>query len=48
MREIAWQEVNKKDQVVTKRKEFKTEAAFQRFIEKLYNKDNFLGVIGVR
>ena len=48
MREVAWQEVNKKDQIVSKRKEFKTEAALERFIEKLYKKDNFLGVIGVR
>ena len=32
--EVAWQEFSKSGQLVTKRKEFKTETAMQKFIEK--------------
>lgn len=48
MYEVAWQEFNKSDRLVTKRRSFKTEAARDRFIEKLYNKDNFYAVVGTR
>jgi hypothetical protein len=39
--EIEWYEFNKKDQVVGKRKEFKTITARNKFIDKLVEKDNF-------
>lgn len=45
MFEIAWKEVTKSDRIVVKRKAFKTEAAREKFIEKLFNKDNFLELI---
>lgn len=48
MFEIAWKEVTKTDRIVVKRKAFKTEAARERFIEKLFDKDNFLELIAVR
>ena len=46
--EITWQEFSKSGQIVTKRKEFKTEKAMQKFIEKLYLKDNFYMMLGTR
>ena len=46
--EVAWQEFGRNGQLVTKRKGFKTEAAMQRFIDKLYSKDNFYKVLGTR
>lgn len=46
MYEIMWQEFNRKAEIVTKRKSFRTEAALDRFIEKLYDKDNFWQIIG--
>ena len=48
MREIAWQEFNKNDRLVTKRKEFKTEAAAQKFLDKLTEKDNFCRILATR
>lgn len=48
MFEIAWKEVTKTDRIVVKRKAFKTETARERFIEKLFDKDNFLELIAVR
>ena len=48
MFEIAWKEVTKTDRIVVKRKAFKTEAAREKFIEKLFDKDNFLELIAVR
>lgn len=48
MYEVAWQEFNKSDRLVTKRKTFATETAMQKFIEKLYNKDNFHRIIATR
>lgn len=48
MYEVAWQEFNKSDRLVTKRKSFKTEAARDRFIAKLYDKDNFYAIVGTR
>ena len=38
---IAWQEFNRRDEVVTKEKTFKTEAAMQKFTAKLEEKENF-------
>jgi len=38
---IRWQEFNKKDQLVMKEKNFETEKALNKFIEKLIQKDNF-------
>ncbi len=48
MKELAWQEVNKKDAIVTKRKTFKTQEAMEKFIEKLYEKDNFCRILSTR
>ena len=48
MREIAWQEFNKRDKLVTKRKSFKTDEALEKFIEKLTEKDNFYTVLATR
>lgn len=48
MREIAWQEFNKSDKLVTKRKSFKTDEALEKFIEKLTEKDNFYNVLATR
>lgn len=48
MKEIVWQEFNKNDRIVTKRKEFKTEEAMKKFIEKLVEKDNFYTILATR
>lgn len=48
MYEVAWQEFNRKDQIITKRKSFRTEAALDKFVEKLYGKDNFYQILGYR
>lgn len=48
MFEIAWKEIDRTDRLVVKRKAFKSEAAMNRFIEKLFDKDNFLGLIATR
>ena len=48
MKEISWQEFNKSDRVVTKRKSFKTEEAMKKFIEKLVEKDNFYTILATR
>lgn len=45
MKEVVWQEFNKSDRIVTKRKSFKTEEALQKFVKKLYEKDNFYTVL---
>lgn len=42
MFEVTYQEVNKRDEVVTKRKSFKTAAARDKFVERASQKDNFL------
>lgn len=46
MYEIIWQEFNRKAAIVTKRKSFRTEAAMERFIDKLHDKENFWQIIG--
>lgn len=48
MTEIVWQEFNKSGRIVTKRKGFKTTKAAERFLEKLYEKDNFYSIIATR
>ena len=48
MFEVMWQEFNRKNQVVTKRKGFRSEAAMDKFINKLHDKDNFWQIIGYR
>ena len=48
MREIAWQEFNKSGKLVTKRKSFQTDAALERFVEKLFNKDNYYTILAMR
>lgn len=48
MKEIVWQEFNKSDRLVTKRKSFKTDEALEKFIEKLTEKDNFYTVLATR
>lgn len=46
--EVAWQEINAKGRIVTKRKCFDSEAKLNRFVEKLFQKDNFVQVLGYR
>lgn len=46
MSDVVWQEFNRRNQVVTKRKSFRTDAALRRFVEKLHEKDNFWQIIG--
>lgn len=48
MFEVAWQEFNKADRLVTKRKAFKTEEAREKFINKLVEKDNFHTILAYR
>lgn len=48
MKEIMWQEFNKSDRLVTKRKTFKTEKAMQKFIERLVEKENFYTILATR
>ena len=46
--EVCWQEINARGKIVTKRKSFKTEKAFNRFVEKLFEKDGFLQILAYR
>lgn len=46
MYEVAWQEFNKAGVLQTKRRCFKTEAAMEAFIEKLFGKDSFYQLLG--
>lgn len=48
MREVAWQEFDKNDRLVTKRKSFKTDRAMEKFIEKITEKDNFYTILATR
>lgn len=43
-----WQEFNKSDRLVTKRKTFKTDEAMQKFIEKVVEKENFYTILATR
>lgn len=48
MFEVMWQEFNKSDRLVTKRKSFKTTEAMEKFIEKVSEKDNFYTILATR
>ena len=48
MTEIVWQEIKKNGEIVTKQRTFKTEEAAEKFIEKLYDKDNFYNILATR
>lgn len=48
MYEVAWQEISKSGKVLTKRKSFQTQKALEKFIEKLYDKDSFYGILATR
>ena len=48
MKEVAWQEFNKSDRIVAKRKSFKTEEAMEKFIKKITEKDNFYTILATR
>ena len=48
MKEITWQEFNKSDRLVTKRKSFKTSKELEKFINKLVEKDNFYTILATR
>lgn len=47
MIELAWQEINNKDQLVIKRKSFKNQQALEKFIAKLEAKDSFYGILAI-
>ena len=42
---VAWQEFDRNDRIVTKRKEFKTEKQLKAFVEKLEQKNNFYQIL---
>lgn len=42
---LKWSETNRKEQVVTKERDFTSEAARAKFIDKLEDKDNFIEVL---
>lgn len=44
---VRWQEFNKKDELVMKEKNFETEKARDKFIEKLMQKDNFYSIYAI-
>jgi hypothetical protein len=44
---VKWIEINKKDQMVGKVKEFKTRLDMDKFIIKLQDKDNFIRIDGI-
>lgn len=46
--EVCWQEINASGRIVTKRKAFRNERRFNRFVEKLFEKDGFLKILAFR
>lgn len=48
MIEMAYQEINKRGEIVMKRKTFKTYEAMDKFIEKLEDKGTLYSVYGTR
>ena len=44
MKSVRWIEANRRDEMVGKQKDFKTEVALQKFIAKLVEKDNFIRI----
>ena len=45
--ELAWEEFNRNNELVSKYKKFKSQRALERFIEKLAEKDNFYKIYGI-
>ena len=45
---MAWQEFNRSIEITMKREIFKTKQALDKFVEKLYENDNFWNIYGVR
>ena len=48
MYEVCWQEIARSGKIVTKRKAFKNERKFNRFIEKLFENPSFLKILAFR
>lgn len=48
MYELAWREINKAGNIVTKRKEFKTKEAMDKHIDKLCESGNLYEIYGTR
>ena len=48
MKELAWQEFDKNGKLVTKRKSFNTAEAMEKYIEKLFEKENFCTILATR
>ncbi len=46
--ELAWIEINKRFQLVSKRREFKTPEARTRFVDKLLNSGNLYEILSSR
>ena len=46
--EVAWQEFDRNDRIVTKRKAFKTEEGRAKFIERISYKASFYCIYGTR
>ena len=45
---VKWREFDKNDRLVTKEKFFKNKKSYDKFIDKLEDKDNFYEIIGTR
>ena len=43
---LIWQEFNRKSEVVTKRKEFRTYESMTKYMNKVQAKDNFWQIVG--
>ncbi len=48
MKEISWQEINRKGEIKTKTRTFQTEKAADKFLEKLHQKDSFYRILAYR
>lgn len=48
MIEMSYQEINKRSEIVTKRKNFKTTESMEKFIEKLEEKGTLYMILGTR
>lgn len=46
--EVCYQEFNDNGKIVTKRRKFKTARAFNKFMEQLFQKDNFHKILAYR
>lgn len=45
---VKWREFDKRDRLTTKEKFFKNKKSYEKFLEKLEDKDNFYEIIGTR